>query len=216
MRWKWHLGRLLRMGLMAGLLESGAVKAGVPWSEVPRALGERVDPGVTAGIENETGPGAGEASPSLEGRLGALGVRQESEGLFWDLGKTAVALAAVCGLAYVFLRYGLQRFSMPRNKGEQRFHVVERYGLEPKKVLYIMEIEGRRVLLASGESGISFLTHLEDPMVGSAPGVTAVISGSEPGSSFLQVLQRKLDRPTLERAGAGKSEAPGLTRGEVS
>jgi flagellar biogenesis protein FliO len=138
----------------------------------------------------------------------------------WQIGKTAVALAAVCALLYVFVRYGLRRLAGSGREAEGLFRVVARFGLEPKKMLYVVEVSGKTVLLGSSETGVRFLAELDGgPIRRAAEAGPAQprLTGPGPGGAFYQLLQRKLDRPAMERPGVeSRPAAPGAIREDVS
>lgn len=80
--------------------------------------------------------------------------------------QTILALAAVCLLAYVALRFGLKRLYGVGRGGERNIlRVVERLPLDPRRSLYLVEVAGRYVLLGTSESGVSFLTEVDSEQV---------------------------------------------------
>jgi len=76
--------------------------------------------------------------------------------------QTILALGAVCLLAYVVLRFGLNRLYGGSRRGQsQLLRVVERLPLDPRRSLYLVEVAGRYVLLGTGDSGVRFLTEVD-------------------------------------------------------
>ncbi len=75
--------------------------------------------------------------------------------------QTLLALGAVCLLAYVVLRWVSKRFhGLGRPGGRMR--LIERLPLEPRRSLYLVEVEDRRFLVGSGENGITLLSEISD------------------------------------------------------
>ncbi len=78
----------------------------------------------------------------------------------WMLFQTLVALAFVCGLAYVIFRVLLPRLTT--NYGANNMmRVVDRIGLDTRKSLYIIEVTGRWFLVASSENGVQMISELD-------------------------------------------------------
>ena len=80
--------------------------------------------------------------------------------------KMVVALAVVCALAYLFLRYGVGRLFKASTTG-RAISVVDRCPLGGGKALWIVQAERRRFLLATAESGVNVVAELE--VSGEAP-----------------------------------------------
>lgn len=75
--------------------------------------------------------------------------------------QTLVVLAFVCGLAYVVLRVALPRLGVSRSpKGMMR--VVDSVSLEPRRNLYVVEVAGRWMLVASSEAGVQMISELNE------------------------------------------------------
>lgn len=73
--------------------------------------------------------------------------------------QTLVVLAFVCGLAYVVLRVVLPRLGVSRSpKGMMR--VVDSVSLEPRRNLFVVEVAGRWMLVASSEAGVQMISEL--------------------------------------------------------
>jgi len=76
--------------------------------------------------------------------------------------RAIAALALVLGLILALWRLGrflAQRRATPEG---QRLRVVATRYLEPRKALLLVEVEGRRLLLALGPQGIQLLERLEN------------------------------------------------------
>ena len=77
----------------------------------------------------------------------------------WMLLQTIFALALVCGLAYLIFRIILPRLTV--NFGTNNMvRVVDRIGLEARKNLYVIEVAGKWMLVASSENGVQFIAEL--------------------------------------------------------
>ncbi len=77
--------------------------------------------------------------------------------------QTVLALAFVCGLAYIIFRVILPRFATSYG-GSSMIRVVDRKGLEARKTLYIVEVTGKWLLVAASEEGVQLISEL-DPKV---------------------------------------------------
>lgn len=74
--------------------------------------------------------------------------------------QTLLALAFVCGLAYLIFRVLLPRLTT--NYGAKNMmRVVDRIGLDARKSLYIIEVTGRWFLVASSENGVQMISELD-------------------------------------------------------
>jgi flagellar protein FliO/FliZ len=77
----------------------------------------------------------------------------------WMLLQTIFALALVCGLAYLIFRVILPRLTV--NFGTNNMvRVVDRVSLEARKNLYVIEVAGKWMLVASSENGVQFIAEL--------------------------------------------------------
>lgn len=124
----------------------------------------------------------------------AQAVPEAPSGYGWLLLRALLALAAVCVLAYVVLRFLSKRvYGTAAGGGFMR--VVARLPLEPRRSLYLVEVAGRYLLVGLGENGApSTLAEID------AATVTAA-AAAPPAPSFLEVLRSRLG------GGPGK-EAP--------
>lgn len=76
--------------------------------------------------------------------------------------QTLLALAAVCVLAWVVLRWGARRgFGTGALGG--RVRVLERIALDPRRTLYVVKIGERVLLLGAGDGGSPTLIAEIDP-----------------------------------------------------
>ena len=78
----------------------------------------------------------------------------------WMLVQTIFALALVCGLAYVIFRVILPRLAVSYSSNNM-VRVVDRIGLEARKSLYVIEVAGKWMLVASSENGVQFIAELD-------------------------------------------------------
>lgn len=72
---------------------------------------------------------------------------------------SATALLAAGAGATVWLR---RRSSRAGRETEGRLRCLERVRLQPGKVLHLIEVDGVRLLVSSGENGVRLVTRLED------------------------------------------------------
>ncbi|MBI1946049.1 MAG: FliO/MopB family protein [Deltaproteobacteria bacterium] len=111
-----------------------------------------------------------------------------SSGLIELLGplfKTMLMLAVVVGIAYLTLHKGLGKLVARQNLG-RRIKVVERVSLDPKRTLFLVELDGKQMLLGAGEGGV---VHLKDL------GATTPTAPTEP-ATFAAALEAKRSEST--------------------
>ena len=72
--------------------------------------------------------------------------------------QTLVALAVVALVAWLITRYGFAYFLGKKKQG--RMKVVERLVLDPKRSLYLVEVDGETLLVGFGE-GVRLIKKLE-------------------------------------------------------
>ena len=75
--------------------------------------------------------------------------------------QTVMALAFVCGLAYLIFRVILPRLSGVGFSTNNMVRVIDRIGLEARKNLYVIEVAGRFLLIAASESGVQLIAELD-------------------------------------------------------
>ncbi|MBS1795833.1 MAG: flagellar biosynthetic protein FliO [Acidobacteria bacterium] len=78
----------------------------------------------------------------------------------WMLVQTIVALALVCGLAYLIFRVILPRLTISYGASNM-VRVVDRIALDPRKSLFVIEAAGKWMLVASSENGVQFICELD-------------------------------------------------------
>jgi flagellar protein FliO/FliZ len=74
--------------------------------------------------------------------------------------QTVMALAFVCGLAYLIFRVILPRLSVGFSSNNM-VRVIDRIGLEARKNLYVIEVAGRFLLISSSDSGVQLIAELD-------------------------------------------------------
>lgn len=115
----------------------------------------------------------------------------------WMLFQTLLALAFVCGLAYLIFRVLLPRFTS--NFGANNMmRVVDRIGLDTRKSLYIIEVTGRWFLVAASEGGVQMISELDAKTASEAERVIVenrqLPGGVLNGKSFQEKLNEVLNR----------------------
>lgn len=108
------------------------------------------------------------------------------EGFGSVLVKTILSLGVVIALVY-FTTFGVKRFlTRKKGGGGASIRVLGSTLLGPKKGIYIIEVESRRLLLGVTEATISYLTELEERtaettdrggVIGNLPGGRSVSGG---------------------------------------
>ena len=80
----------------------------------------------------------------------------------WLFLKTIFAMVVVLALAIIVLRYVLPKLSISRPlKGGTDIQIVDRVPLDSKRILYVLRVEGRRLLVSASEHSVSLITELE-------------------------------------------------------
>jgi flagellar biogenesis protein FliO len=79
---------------------------------------------------------------------------------YWLFLKVILAMTVVCLAAFAVIKYLLPRASFVRRAGESKIEIIERFGLEPKKNLYILKVATKVILVGTTESSISPLLEL--------------------------------------------------------
>jgi flagellar protein FliO/FliZ len=130
------------LGLLAGLTPSPI------WAQETQIL-------ETQGTDTQAN------TTGLEGTAGEFG--KGSVDFTWLFLKTLLAMLVVISLAVVSLRFLLPRLTWNRQiKGRTSFKVLDRIPLDTKKGLYVVEVEGRRLLLGASEHHVGLITELEN------------------------------------------------------
>lgn len=125
---------------------------------------------------------AGEPATELPGGYGAA------------LLQTLLALAVVCVLAWVVLKWASRR-GFAFGAGGRRVKVLERVALDPRRTLYLVEVGGKVLLLGAGDGASPRLISELDP--DALPDEPA-----KPKARFADVLGR------LRGAGESDDERP--------
>ena len=115
----------------------------------------------------------------------------------WMLFQTFLALAFVCGLAYLIFRVLLPKFTT--NFGANNMmRVVDRIGLDARKSLYIIEVTGRWFLVAASEGGVQMISELDAQTASEAERVIVekrqLPNTFTNGKSFQEKLNEVLNR----------------------
>lgn len=79
----------------------------------------------------------------------------------WILLRMVAVLAAVCGLAYVFLRWGVRHLSPFDPTEEGRLDIEERLSVGPKQTLLVVRAGDRRWLIGASPAGFEKLGELD-------------------------------------------------------
>lgn len=109
--------------------------------------------------------------------------------LIGPLAKTMLMLCVVLAIVYLTLHKGLGKLVERQNAGK-RVKVVERVTLDQKRALFLVELDGKQMLLAAGEGGV---VHLKDVDGGEVkPPAAAAPSGGGLGAKFADALKSKL------------------------
>lgn len=74
--------------------------------------------------------------------------------------QTIFALALVCGLAYLIFRVILPRLTV-NYSANNMVRIVDRVGIEARKSLYVIEVAGKWMLVASSENGVQMIAELD-------------------------------------------------------
>jgi flagellar protein FliO/FliZ len=127
--------------------------------------------------------------PAAEPKLDVKDLPPPSIGmgeLLAPLFKTLLMLGVVLAIAYLTLHKGLGKLVARQNEG-RRVKVVERVALDPKRALYLVEIDGKQMLLGSGEHGV---VHIKDLDAGDAAPALRGVPG-EKNVRFADALEEK-------------------------
>jgi flagellar protein FliO/FliZ len=89
--------------------------------------------------------------------------------LLGQLVKMILMLGVVVGLAYLTLNKGLGKLVERQNLGK-RVKVVERVALDAKRSLFLVDLDGKQMLLGAGEGGVVFIRDV-DPTAATAANV---------------------------------------------
>jgi len=154
---KW-LQALLWVGVFVGMALQPIQAA-----EAPRVTGQAA-PVLGQDQASETTPSIVETQesdfPEDSGTEAEFG--EKSVDFTWLFLKTIFAMVVVIALAVIGLRFLLPRLTFNRQiKGGTDFKIVNRLPIDAKKALYIVEIEGKRLLIAASEHYVGLVTELK-------------------------------------------------------
>lgn len=114
---------------------------------------------------------------------------------FLMLLQTVFALGLVCGLAYVIFRWVLPRLQAISSTNSM-VRIVDRAGLDARKNLYVIEVAGRWLLIASSEAGVHLVSELD---AATAEEAAARIARNRPGMKNLGASARETFADSLAR-----------------
>ncbi|HKP71781.1 MAG TPA: flagellar biosynthetic protein FliO [Pyrinomonadaceae bacterium] len=89
------------------------------------------------------------------------GYNDSGASFFAMMVQTLLALALVCGLAYALFRWVLPRLQQVGGAAGSMVRIVDRTGLDARKSLYVIEVAGRWLLIASSEAGVQLISELD-------------------------------------------------------
>ena len=116
------------------------------------------------------------------------------EGFGGALFRTVISLVLVVGLVYAGM-FGLRRFVYRRKStGALPIRVLGSTLLGPKKGIYLVEVEDRRLVLGVTEASISFLTELKSPPPPEFQGSPLKGEKGHPGRGFRAYLDSLMKR----------------------
>ena len=118
-----------------------------------------------------------------------MGASADLPGLGSSFALSLVSLAVVCLAAYVVLRW-FSRRGVGRNEGPVR--VLARCSLEPRRVVYLLQVAGRCFLVGVGDGPMALLAEIDAAAVKSEAGAEAP---AQVGLRFSEVLSRFRGRP---------------------
>jgi flagellar biogenesis protein FliO len=88
---------------------------------------------------------------------------EQNDGLFvsglWALLQLVLVLVSVIALAYLVLHKGVG-FFVKKNQANQLIQIKERLALDQKHFLYLVNVENRRFLMGTGDSGVCLISEL--------------------------------------------------------
>jgi flagellar protein FliO/FliZ len=137
----------------------------------------------------EVAPAPTATPPAPEPKLDVNSLPPPSIGLgelLAPLFKTLLMLGVVLAIAYLTLHKGLGKLVARQNEG-RRVKIVERVSLDPKRALYLVEIDGKQMLLGGSDTGV---VHIKDLDAGdTAPALRGV--PGEKNVRFADALEEK-------------------------
>jgi flagellar biosynthetic protein FliO len=93
--------------------------------------------------------------PPLEEMKGYSAASDPGMGDFiWSFVRSMLMLGVVLALVYLVLHKGLGKLVQKTQSG-RRMKVVDRLGLDQRRALYLVEVDGEQMLLAATDGGVS-------------------------------------------------------------
>ena len=80
----------------------------------------------------------------------------------WLFIKVVLAMIVVCVTAYFGIKYLLPKASFIKKSHQSEIEILERFPLEPRKNLYLLKVDNRRVLIGTTENSINSLLELKE------------------------------------------------------
>ncbi len=102
--------------------------------------------------------------------------------------KSMLMLAVVVGLAYLTLHKGLGKL-MVRAQAGKRIKVIERVSLDQRRSLYLVDIDGKELVLAGGEGGVVHIASVDGDGVNDLKSTGQSPTKSSSIRTFKDVLQ---------------------------
>lgn len=189
--------------------KEGRASMGPPGKEGPAAplTKKRTAGRPGAPLKSGEASGAGEAVPRKSGAASAKSLplsggdglvtsrgyvkkRARRTSFAWLVLQTLLILAAVCLLAFVFLRWGMKRFQPGALGGKGAIKVLDRLALEPRHALYVVEVGERVFLIATSDHQTSLVAELDEQAI--EPLRRKGASSREGRRSFREVLADKM------------------------
>lgn len=113
-------------------------------------------------------------------------------GFFWALLQTLLALGIVCAVAYVTLRVVLPKLGgIGLRRPTGLMHIVDVLPLEPRRTLYVLEVNGKYLLVGVSEAGLQVLETLDATAVAQQ---LAAREAAQPPPLLAQTIGRWLMR----------------------
>ena len=80
----------------------------------------------------------------------------------WLFLKMVFAMIFVIALAIVVIRFIIPKLTYNRGASSRsNLRIVDRIPLDARKSLYVLEVEGRRILIGAGEHHVGFIAELK-------------------------------------------------------
>ena len=105
----------------------------------------------------------------------------DSEGLWRQLVRTALALAFIVGLIYLLAKVVGPRLNLSRLRSAGRLKIQDRLPLDARHSLYLIALDEHKMLIASGEGGVRLIKDLSSQRV--APAFEEVLQKVESQAS---------------------------------